>query len=229
MRSREILIGSLCLLVGAILGFLAANSLNRGDVTTAASTGAPTAISTNSAVPIPVGGMQQDVSATLEAAEGNPQNFAAQMKAGDMYAQIGRFDKAVEFYKRGVLINPSNFQANVVLANALFDSQKFEEAESYYAKALDINPKDANARTDLGATFVERPSPNFERAIEEFRKVRQADPGHLPSLYYLGIATLRKGDRSGAEKILSELQAAGPNSELVGKLRQNLEAAPVTQ
>ena len=229
MRSREIFIGTLCLLIGGVLGFFAANSLNRAEVIKTAATSDATAESSNTAVPVPVGGMQQDVSATLQAAETNPQNFAAQMKAGDMYAQIGRFDKAVEFYKRGVLINPSNFQANVVLANALFDSQKFEEAEAYYAKALDINPKDANARTDLGATFVERADPNYERAIEEFRKVRQTDPAHLPSLYYLGIATLRKGDRNGAEKILSELQAAGPNSELAGKLWQNLEAQAITQ
>jgi len=228
MKSREILIGVVCLSVGLGGGFFAANSLNRGDVLSTAASGTTTEASGNTAT-VAVGGTQKDVSATLDSAEGEPQNFAAQMKAGDMYAQIGRFEKAVEYYKRGVLINPSNFQANVVLANALFDSQKFEEAESYYAKALGINPNDANARTDLGATFVERADPDYDRAIDEFKKVRQQSPGHLPSLYYLGIATLRKGDRNGAEKILAELQAAGQNSELVGKLRQNLEAQAVTQ
>jgi tetratricopeptide (TPR) repeat protein len=168
--------------------------------------------------------MQADVTATLTAADSEPQNFAAQMMAGDMFAQIGRFEKAVEYYKRGVVINPANFQANVVLANALFDSQQFEEAEAYYSKAVQINPNDANALTDLGTTFVERPKPNYERAIEEFQRARKADPNHLPSLYYMGIATLRKGDRDGARKILADLEKAGPTSDLVGRLRQNIDA-----
>lgn len=222
MKSREILIGILCLLVGLAAGFFTANSLNREQV--AASSQSTTANPNLSTVTVPVDGLQADVNSTLTAADSNPQDFAAQMKAGDMYAQIGRYEKAVEFYKRGVVINPSNFQANVVLANALFDSQKFEEAESYYSKALQIDPTDANARTDLGATLVERPNPDYDRAIAEFKTVRQADPTHLPSLYYLGIATLRKGDRNGAIEILKELEKAGPTSELAGRLRQNIEA-----
>lgn len=222
MNSREIIIGVVCLLVGIVGGFFAANRLNREQI--ADSSQGNTATTSQSTVTIPADGMQADVNSTLTAADSNPQDFAAQMKAGDMYAQIGRFEKAVEFYKRGVVINPSNFQANIVLANALFDSQKFDEAEAYYTKALQIDPTNANARTDLGATFVERPKPDYDRAIAELKTVRQAEPSHLPSLYYLGLATLRKGDKEGAGSILKELEKAGPTSELVGKLRQNIEA-----
>jgi tetratricopeptide (TPR) repeat protein len=215
MRSREMIIGVVCLAIGLGVGFYVANSLNRDQVlTTAAGTAA--ADSNTAAVTVPASGMQADVTATLGKADSEPQNFAAQMEAGDMYAQIGRFEKAVEYYKRGVLINPANFQANVVLGNALFDSQQFEEAEAYYSKAVQINPKDANARTDLGTTFV------------EFKKAREVDPNHLPSLYYLGIATLRKGDREGAQKILADLEKAGPTSDLVGRLRQNIDAPTPT-
>lgn len=226
MRSREILIGVVCLAIGSAGGFFAANSLNRQDALSTASS--PAAAATNQSVTVPASGMQADVTATLQKADSEPQNFADQMEAGDMYAQIGRFDQAIEYYKRGVVINPQNFQGNIVLANALFDSQRFDEAESYYAKALQINPNDANARTDLGTTFVERPNPNYSRAIEEFQRARQADPNHLPSLYYLGIATLRKGDRDGARKILADLEKAGPTSDLVGRLRQNIDAPSPT-
>ena len=226
MRSREILIGVVCLAIGTVGGFFAANSLNRQEVLS--NNSAPATAANDQSVTVPATGMQADVTATLQKADTESQNFAAQMEAGDMYAKIGRFEKAVEYYKRGVVINPSNFQANIVLANALFDSQQFEEAEAYYAKALQINPNDANARTDLGTTFVERPNPNYDRAIEEFQKARKADPNHLPSLYYLGIATLRKGDREGARKILADLEKAGPTSDLVGRLRQNIDAPSPT-
>lgn len=226
MKSRETLIGSLCLIVGLAGGFFAANTLNRQDVLS--NSAATSAAAATQSITVPASGMQADVTATLTAADSDPQNFAAQMEAGDMYAQIGRFEKAVEYYKRGVVINPSNFHANVVLGNALFDSQQFEEAEAYYSKALQINPNDANARTDLGTTFVERSNPDYVRAIEEFQRARQADPNHLPSLYYLGIATLRKGDRDGARKILADLEKAGPTSDLVARLSQNIDAPSPT-
>lgn len=229
MKLREIIIGAVCLAIGLGVGFYAANSLNRDQVL-ATGSGSTSVESNSASVTVPASGMQADVTATLEKANSEPQNFAAQMEAGDMYAQIGRFEKAVEYYKRGVVINPANFQANVVLGNALFDSQQFEEAEAYYSKAVQINPKDANALTDLGTTFVERGKPDYDRAIVEFKKAREADPNHLPSLYYLGIATLRKGDREGARKILAELEKAGPTSDLVGRLRQNIDApAPTIQ
>ncbi|HEX6278691.1 MAG TPA: tetratricopeptide repeat protein [Pyrinomonadaceae bacterium] len=220
---REVLIGIVCLVIGLVGGFFAANALNRDSLTSSSIT------SSDASVTVPSDGMESDVTSTLTAADSDPQNFPAQMRAGDMYAQIGRFEKAVEFYKRGVLINPSNFQANVTLANALFDSQQFEEAEQYYARALQIQPDNADARTDLGATFVERSSPDYQRAIAEFEQVQSSNPQHLPSLYYLGIATLRKGDKDRAKKVLAELERKGPQSELVGRLRQNIEAAEVTR
>lgn len=209
-------------MIGLAVGFFAANSMNRG-VTPEQTASASTKITPPSADVAP-GGMLADVNETLQRAEAEPQNFAVQMKTGDMYAQIGRFDKAVEFYKRGLVINPENFQANVVLANALFDSQKFEEAEGYYAKALQINPNDVNARTDLGTTFVERPQPNYDRAISEFKTALETDPKHEPTLYYLGIAHFRKGEKEKANQALADLEKANPSSALIGKLRQNFEA-----
>jgi tetratricopeptide (TPR) repeat protein len=144
------------------------------------------------------------------------------MRTGDMYAQIGKFDKAIEYYNRGILLKPSDFQANVVLANAYFDSRKFEDAAKYYEKALAVKPDDVNARTDFGTTFVERQNPDFERAITEFRAALEIQPKHEPTLYYLGIAYFRKGDRQNANAVLADLEKANPASELIARLRQNM-------
>lgn len=220
------------LIIGLVAGFFAANSLNRGSAVSPSSTTAsigqvpPGAVQGNNGQP---GGMQGDVAQTLQTAESEPANFVAQMQAGDMYAQIGRFDRAIEFYSKGVGLNPQNAAANIVLANAYFDSQNFEEAERYYSKALVLEPNNLNARTDLGATFVERKSPDYGRAIEEFRKVLQQDPKSAPTLYYLGIAQQRKGDTGEAQKTLVELEKNHPQSELVNRLRQNLSAKQPTQ
>ncbi len=217
------------LLIGLVLGFFAANSLNRNAAVTASSPAAPAAGSSSVSSPNQPGGMQTDVAQTLQRAESELENFVAQMQAGDMFAQIGRFDKAIEFYTKGANLNPQNAPAHIVLANAYFDSAKFEEAEKYYAKALELDPKNVNARTDLGATFVERATPDYQRAISEFKRALEIDPKSAPALYYLGIAHIRKGDRAEAERVLAEMEKNDPQSELVARFRQNLNAKQSTQ
>jgi cytochrome c-type biogenesis protein CcmH/NrfG len=172
--------------------------------------------------------MQPDIAAMIERAQNEPNNFAVQMEMGQMYAKIGKFDKAAEFYRRGIAINPGNFQANIVLANALFDSRQFEAAGDAYAKALEIDPKDVNARTDLGTTFVERPSPDYDRAIKEFDAALALDPKHEPTLYYLGIAYFRKGDLANAQRSLQRLETANPSSELIDRLKKNINPTQPT-
>jgi tetratricopeptide (TPR) repeat protein len=222
---KHVVTGIIGLLIGLTVGFVGANRINRSTAPVAtASVAAPAAATSSAPASGAQAGMQPDIAAMIERAQNEPANFAVQMEMGQMYAKIGRFDKAAEFYRRGLAINPGNFQANVVLANALFDARQFEEAEKAYSKALEINPKDLNARSDLGTTFVERANPDYDRAITEFETALAVDPKHEPSLYYLSIAYSRKGDATNAQKALQRLEAASPSSELVGRLRQNLAA-----
>jgi len=219
---RNILFGIVGLVIGLVIGFGAANSINRqDDLNTSSTNNSSQQLAPQSSRS---SGMLADVDQMIQTAQSEPQNFVAQMRTGDMYAKIGKFDSAIEFYKRGILLKPDDFNANVVLANALFDSQRFEEASDYYAKAVKINGADVNARTDLGTTFVERSNPDFERAIREFKAALEIDPKHEPTLYYLGIAYLRKGEKDKADRTLAELEKANPASSLIGRLRQNIEA-----
>jgi tetratricopeptide (TPR) repeat protein len=219
---RNILFGIVGLVIGLVIGFGAANSINRqDDLNTSSTNNSSQQLAPQSSRS---SGMLADVDQMIQTAQSEPQNFVAQMRTGDMYAKIGKFDSAIEFYKRGILLKPDDFNANVVLANALFDSQRFEEASDYYAKAVKINGADVNARTDLGTTFVERSNPDFERAIREFKAALEIAPKHEPTLYYLGIAYLRKGEKDKADRTLAELEKANPASSLIGRLRQNIEA-----
>ncbi|HEX8288590.1 MAG TPA: tetratricopeptide repeat protein [Pyrinomonadaceae bacterium] len=223
MQKQSVLIGAVCLIIGLAIGFFTANSINRNALIQQPITqNQPNAPFINQPVNAQnqPGGMLSDVQGKLEKANNEPENFAAQMNAGDLYAQIGRYDKAFEFYERGVKLDPNNFQANVQLANAYFDSRQFENAEKYYSKALEINPKDVNARTDLGTTFVERQNPDYQRAIKEFQTVLEINPNHEPTLYNLGVAHYRMGDAENAQKILSRLEQVNANSPLAGRLRQ---------
>lgn len=227
MQKNSILFGIVGLIVGLVVGFFAANSINRTALSQQAAaqnqSSAPDAAEQTAGAPNnAAGGMLADVQEKLDKAKAEPGNFAAQMNAGDMYAQIGRYDQAFAFYQKGVELKPDSFEANVQLANAYFDNRQFENAEKYYARALELNPKDVNARTDLGTTFVERQTPDYARAVSEFKKALEINPKHEPTLYNLGVAYRRMNDAENAEKTLGELEAANPSSPLVGRLRQIL-------
>lgn len=223
---RDISIGGTCLAAGLIIGFWGSNSLNRN----AAQSG-PDAFASQANVTQtelsgsqPTSGLQPNIGEVLSAAEQQPDNFVTQMKAGDLYAQIGKFDKAIEFYKKGISLRPNDVQANLVLANAYFDAGQFDDAGGVYTRVLEADPKNIAARTDLGTTFVERPQPDFDRAIKEFKNVLEAEPANEAALYNLAVAYSRKGDQNLAKDTLAALEKAKPTSELIAKLRQKIGA-----
>ncbi len=224
---KSITFGIIGLFVGLIVGFFAANNINRNSTQTASAnpTNAPLQ---NPQVPnILVKdqpsqniGMLPDVSAVIDKANNEPTNFEAQIKAGDLYQQIKGFDKAAAFYERAHQLKPDDYDLIVKLGNTFFDARQFETAAEWYERALAKKPDDTNVRTDLGITFVERANPDFERAIKEFDASLKSNPKHEPTLYNLGAAYFKKGDKEEAIKILSKLEAVNPNSQLVGRLRQ---------
>lgn len=220
------------MILGLTVGFFAANSINRNTAPAAVvqipATGAP---ASNPQVPNVLvkdqpatGGMLPDISAAIERANNEPTNFTAQIKAGDLYQQIKGFEKAVAFYERAHKIQPSDYDLIVKIGNTYFDARQFESAAKWYEQALAKKADDVNVRTDLGITFVERAQPDYDRAIKEFQISLQTDPKHEPTLYNLGIAQFKKGNKEEAGKILTQLETINPNSSLVGRLRQAISS-----
>ncbi|MDQ3710828.1 MAG: tetratricopeptide repeat protein [Acidobacteriota bacterium] len=214
------------LIVGLLIGFFATNSINRNSPQ-AVSPAQPNAPLQNQQVPNVLvkeqpaqGGMLPDITAILDEAKNAPDNFDAQIKAGDTYLRIKGFDKAVEFYEQAHRIKPGDYETIVKLGNAYFDFRKFEEAGKWYEQALSKKSSDTNVRTDLGITFVERENPDLERAIKEFQTSLQTNPKHEPTLYNLGAAYFKKGNTDEANKILAQLEAINPQSQLANRLQQ---------
>jgi tetratricopeptide (TPR) repeat protein len=224
---KNILFGIGGLLIGLVIGFFVANNINKNAPTTVISqnqTNAPTAA--NPQVQNIVvkdqpanGGMMPDITEILDKAKNQPNSFEAQMKAGDTYEKIKGFDKAAAYYEQASKINPEDYDLIVKIGNTYFDARQFEKAEKWYEQALAKKPDDVNVRTDLGITFVERAAPDYDRAIKEFQTSLQNNPKHEPTLYNLGIAYFKKGNKEEAGKILSQMETVNPNSTLVGKLR----------
>ncbi|HMS42306.1 MAG TPA: tetratricopeptide repeat protein, partial [Pyrinomonadaceae bacterium] len=219
---NSILFGIGGLVIGLITGFTVANSINRNAVNQTAQTVANPQIpnqSTADIKPQQQGAMIPQIAEILDKAEKEPNNFDAQIKAAEMHAQIQRFDKAAEYYERASKAKPDDYDTIVKTANAYFDAKNYETAEKWYLTAIQKNPDDINVRTDLGITFIERQTPDLDRAVKEFQTSLEKNPKHEPTLYNLGIAYFKKGNTEELQKVVQKLDEINPNSELVKRLK----------
>lgn len=230
MSKENLLYAVIGVMVGAIIGFTFANSINKNVVTptplapSVANTAGP--LSGNPALPSdhpPLGissgstppasgGAIPEVSAAIEKARAEPQNFEAQMTAGDLYYQIQRFDDAAKFYEAANKLKPTEREPMVKLGNALFDGENYVDAEKWYARALEKDPKDITVQTDLGLTFFLRQPRDIPRAIKQYEKSLAIDPGHEVTLQNMVVAYRELGDAAALEKAVTKLRTVNPNN-----------------
>ncbi|MFN6963462.1 MAG: tetratricopeptide repeat protein [Pyrinomonadaceae bacterium] len=239
MKDR-LIFGLIGIVIGAVGGFMLANSINRAE--TAHTSPAAARQSDASGLPPnhpPIGqdgadGQGQsggaaaiaEVTAAIEKARSEPSNFEAQMTAGDLYYQIQRFDDAARFYEAASKLKPRDAEPLIKMGNSLFDAEKYVEAETWYRRALEIKPDDANVRSDLGLTFFLREPPDYDRAIAEFKRSLANRPDHEMSLQNLALAYNEKGDRESALKIVEKLKKIDPSNPAVARVEGGVRTSP---
>jgi tetratricopeptide (TPR) repeat protein len=232
MNKENILFGVIGLLLGLIAGFMFANSVNQS-----ANMAPTTSIgkTQNNALPpghpdVPAGSdvssqgeaMNPAVQAVIEKAKSEPDDFDSQLKAAEVYYQIQRYDGAIDFLTKANKLKPDDYGVIVQLGNVNFDADKYIEAEKWYTAALAKKSDDVNVRTDLGLTFVFRDPPNYDRAIQEFKKSLETDPNHIQTLQNLTVAYTKKGDQANANATLNRLEYVDPTNSAIAQLRSEI-------
>ncbi|MBA3767752.1 MAG: tetratricopeptide repeat protein [Acidobacteria bacterium] len=242
MNKDNVLFSIIGLLAGCIIGFIFANSVNQNGAAPRPMTSNGSARQNSNLPPdhpsVPSNGvadqegMQQQVTAQIQQARNEPDNFEAQVKAADLYYQIRRFDDAIEFLLRANKLRADDYTTVVKLGNANFETGSYETAEKWYTAALLKNPDDVNVRTDLGLTFYLRNPPDYERAIKEYRESLQREPRHEQTIQNMVVALTRTGNTKEADEMLARLQEVNPSNDALAKLRtdlENLKSRPQTQ
>jgi tetratricopeptide (TPR) repeat protein len=230
--------GVLGLIVGLVIGFMFANNVNRSAVGKVAPSGPaaqmPDISSDDQTLPPnhpPIGttgggqtagqpgGAAQiaQVTAAIEKAKANPQDFEAQMTAADLYYEIQRFDDAVKYYEAAAKLKPDDKEAMVKTGNAYFDGEKYEQAEKWYTEALKKDSKDIDVRTDLGLSFFLREPRDIDRAIKEYQASLAINPTHEVTLQNLAIAYSEKGDSTDLAQTIERLKKVNPNNPVITK------------
>ncbi len=237
MKKESIMVGVFCLVVGLVIGFVAANSLNRSAAqvsnampapgsTTTSGSGNPTLppdhppLGTSGGSDVPQGGPRPEVMAAIDKAKAAPKDYEAQMTAADLYYQIQKFDDAAKYYEAANKLKPSEVEPMVKAGNAYFDGEKYEQAEKWYMLSLQKDPSNVNVRTDLGLTFFQRTPRDIDRAIKEYKASLAIEPSHEITLQNLAIAYSETGDKDALAQTIAKLKAVNPSNPVVTKAEQ---------
>ncbi|MDH3492290.1 MAG: tetratricopeptide repeat protein [Acidobacteriota bacterium] len=223
MNKENVLFGIIGLLAGLIIGFMFANSINQGAILNSPAGVATQGPNAPQGAPAASGENLPEVQAAIDTARKEKDNFAAQIKAAELYTQIQRYDGAIEFLTRANQLQPDNYAVIVQLGNANFDSNNYLEADKWYSAALEKKPDDVNVRTDLGLTFMFRQTPDFERAIKEFTQSLSVNPKHTQTLQNLTVAYTKTGNAEKAKETLARLEAEDPTNAALAQLKADIQ------
>ena len=224
MNKENLMFGIIGLLVGLIIGFMFANSVNQSAMINAPGGFANQGPNAAANPAVPASGQNlPEVQAAIDVARKEKDNFEAQIKAAELYTQIQRYDGAVEFLKRANELKPDNYEVIVQLGNSYFDSKQYLEAEKWYAAALAKKADDVNVRTDMGLTFMFRAPSDYDRAIKEFNQSLAVNPKHTQTLQNLTVAYTKKGDAEKAKSTLARLETEDPTNSALAQLRGDVQ------
>ena len=181
MSRENLLFGIIGILLGFIVGFMFASSMSqKTQQAQVASAGQslpadhPTVGAQN-----PTGNPEEvraQVTESLEKARNEPKNFEAQVKAAELYYQIGRYDQAIEFLLKANQLNPTDYRTVVVLGMVNLDAGRFDTAEKWYRAAMKIKDDDIMVAAGLAEATLQKG--DAKGAEEAIAKVEKIDPNN---------------------------------------------------
>ena len=116
----------------------------------------------------------------------------------------GNFEAAISEAKRAQELDPHSLVANTSVANILYDGKQYDEAIEQCRRVLELDSGFRWAHHSLGEDYVEKGM--FKEGVAELTlglDPERRNPHFIAKLAY-GMA--RSGDRSGALKIVAELE-----------------------
>jgi tetratricopeptide (TPR) repeat protein len=176
MTRENLMFAIIGVLFGFIVGFIFASNMSQRAIAPAAlSSGQMPSdhppVGSNAGAQNP-GGMQAEVTASLEKARNEPKNFEAQIEAAQLYYQIRRYDPAIEFLLKANQLKPDDYQTLVALGVVNLDAEHFDVAQKWYRAALMKKSDDVVTLAGMAAaTLGQGDAKAAEQAIANLEKV----------------------------------------------------------
>jgi Flp pilus assembly protein TadD len=178
MSRENLLFAIIGILFGFIVGFMSASVMSQKYAAVPATAGNSQALPPDHP---PVGSqsasgnpqaMQAEVTASIDKARKEPNNFDAQLKAAELYYQIQRYDQAIDFLLKANQLKPTDYRTVVVLGMVNLDAGHYDTAEKWYRAAMKMKQDDTMVLSGLAAATLQRGDAKAaEDAIAQLEKV----------------------------------------------------------
>jgi tetratricopeptide (TPR) repeat protein len=140
-------------------------------------------------------------------------------------APLKNYQQEIQMLTELVKREPENRNAWVRLGHNYFDSDQMMKAIEAYDQALKLDGNDANVLTDQGVMY--RRVGWYDKAIANFKKAAQINPGHLQSLFNLGIVyRYDTNELDKARKVWTKYLEIAPEGEQKAQVRAQLAQLP---
>ena len=199
MNRDNLLFTIIGLLLGFIVGFIFASSITQREATQSATARTqnlpPDHPGTSGAQASTPGQMQTQVTAALDQARKEPNNFDAQLKAAELYYQIQRYDDAIGHLLKANQLQPDSYETVANLGMVNMDAGHYETAEKWYKAALLKKTDDVRVLDGLCVVYLEQGK--VKESEDTIAKLARADPNNSDlSQFRDRLSKLKTGDKS---------------------------------
>ncbi len=129
--------------------------------------------------------------------------------AGASYAQLGRYDEALESFAKAIAINPNSAEASNNLGNIFKEKGYLEKAIEAYKSALQLKPDYTEAFYNLGNAYKEMR--NWTEAVKTYNEAITLNPNYAEAFYNMGLVQSDMGDLDAAIASYNSAIRSNPN------------------
>lgn len=152
------------------------------------------------------GDFQGAVRAYVAILEKYPARVDVRSNLGAAYSALGRYEQAIEQYKRALLIDSTNPAIRFNLAMAYYKAALFDEAATElekFLKSVPNSPQTTNAQLVLADSYVRLGE--YKKVIERLSPLADADPSNRTVAYLLGSALIGDSQLEKGQTIIDRL------------------------
>ncbi len=132
----------------------------------------------------------------------DPKVIDAWFKLGNAYFRAGRFQEAIDNYRKALELKPDYDLAVINIAQAYRQMGNDEAAIAGYEHYLRIGPKDAYVRYQLGEIFLDRG--DSTTAERWFREALDLDPKVAQAKNAMAVLAFQRGHVAESERLIAE-------------------------
>lgn len=141
---------------------------------------------------------------------------------GLIYAAQRNYAKAMESFKKSLLLKPTRPNALNGLGTVLYAKNKYAEAMEKWKQAIEIDPNFASAYYNMGnALETEK---EYEKAIEAYVKAININPNMADAYYRVGAIYAKQKHPAQANILLAKAVELDPSAEFVHDAKRTLQS-----